>query len=36
MRNAMKLAIVVSAVLLFSIQSFAQEHPAVTAQLNTV
>src|SRR5215470_14775367 len=36
MRNAMKLAIVFSAVLLFSAPSFSQEHPAVTAQPNTV
>src|SRR5215468_8124499 len=36
MRNAMKLAIVFSAVLLFSAPSFSQEHPAITAQPNTV
>jgi uncharacterized protein len=32
----MKFALVFSGVLLFSIQSFAQEHPTVTAQPNTV
>src|ERR1700757_3681021 len=37
MRNAIKFAIVFSALLLFfSVQGIAQEHPAVTAQPNTV
>src|SRR5215468_8921822 len=36
MRDAMKFAIVFAAVLLCSVRGFAQEHPAVTAQPNTV
>jgi len=36
MRNAMKLAFVLSAILVLSMGMFAQEHPAVTAQPNSV
>lgn len=36
MSNAMRFAIVLSTLLLFSFAGFAQEHPAVTAQPNTV